>query len=155
MTFANHHERQLMQRLRGAGWVKVSTLPDSPVLVQKLLQKGWIEEQIRGPKNELFLRLTEEGLKAPGTGTVASCRNAPVGDRLQCAFDKQVCLSCAPTNFHSGLALVFDCYGLVDREVSGHQRRQRPRSRLAKEGTRAKPSSASTPTSFRKIWPQL
>ena len=36
MTFANHHERQLMQRLRGAGWVKASALPSSPGLVQKL-----------------------------------------------------------------------------------------------------------------------
>jgi hypothetical protein len=38
MTLANHHERQLMQRLRGAGWVKASALPSSPGLVQKLLQ---------------------------------------------------------------------------------------------------------------------
>jgi hypothetical protein len=53
MTFANHHERQFMQRLRGAGWVKASTLPPSAQLVQKLLQKGWIEEQIQGPKNEV------------------------------------------------------------------------------------------------------
>ena len=43
MTFATHLERQFMQRLRGAGWVKASALPSSPGLVQKLLQKGWIE----------------------------------------------------------------------------------------------------------------
>ena len=49
MTFANHHERQLMQRLRGAGWVNASTLPSSPGLVQKLLQKGWIETK-SGPE---------------------------------------------------------------------------------------------------------
>jgi hypothetical protein len=47
MTFANHLERQFMQRLRGAGWVKASALPPSPRLVQTLLQKGWIEEQNR------------------------------------------------------------------------------------------------------------
>jgi hypothetical protein len=51
MTFANHHERQFMQRLRGAGWVKASALPSSPGLVQKLLQKGWIETQ-SGPKTD-------------------------------------------------------------------------------------------------------
>ena len=53
MTFANHLERQFMQRLRGAGWVKASALPPSPRLVQTQLQKGWIEEQIQGPKNEV------------------------------------------------------------------------------------------------------
>jgi DNA-binding MarR family transcriptional regulator len=63
MTFANHHERQLMQRLRGAGWVKASALPSSPALVQKLLQKGWIETK-SGPKTEVLYRLTEEGLEA-------------------------------------------------------------------------------------------
>jgi hypothetical protein len=30
MTFATHLERQFMQRLRGAGWVKASALPPSP-----------------------------------------------------------------------------------------------------------------------------
>ena len=49
MTFATHLERQFMQRLRGAGWVKASALPSSPGLVQKLLQKGWIETK-SGPK---------------------------------------------------------------------------------------------------------
>jgi len=63
MTFANHFERQFMQRLRGAGWVKASTLPPSPRLVQNLLQKGWIEPK-SGPKNEVLYRLTEEGLEA-------------------------------------------------------------------------------------------
>ena len=64
MTFANHYERQFMQYLRGAGWVKACTLPSRPRLLQILLQKGWIEEQAQDPKNEVFLRLTEEGLKA-------------------------------------------------------------------------------------------
>jgi len=63
MTFANHFERQFMQRLRGAGWVKASALPPSPRLVQNLLQKGWIETK-SGPKNEVLYRLTEEGLEA-------------------------------------------------------------------------------------------
>ena len=63
MTFANHHERQFMQRLRGAGWVKANALPPSPRLVQSLLQKGWIETK-SGPKTEVLYRLTEEGLEA-------------------------------------------------------------------------------------------
>jgi hypothetical protein len=64
MTFANHLERQLMQRLRGAGWVKASALPPSPRLVQTLLQKGWIETTNSGPKNVVLYRLTEKGLEA-------------------------------------------------------------------------------------------
>jgi hypothetical protein len=36
----------------------------SPRLVQTLLQKGWIEEQNQGPKNEILHRLTELGLEA-------------------------------------------------------------------------------------------
>jgi hypothetical protein len=31
--------------------------------VEKLLQKGWIEQQEQGPKNEVFFRLTERGLE--------------------------------------------------------------------------------------------
>ena len=64
MTFATHLERQFMQRLRGAGWVKASALPPSPRLVQTLLQKGWIETTKSGPKNVVLYRLTEEGLNA-------------------------------------------------------------------------------------------
>jgi DNA-binding MarR family transcriptional regulator len=32
--------------------------------VKSLLQKGWIEQQNQGPKNEVFLRLTDKGLEA-------------------------------------------------------------------------------------------
>ena len=64
MTVANYHERQLMQRLRGAGWAKASALPSRPGLVQKLLQKGWIETTKSGPKNVVLYRLTEGGLNA-------------------------------------------------------------------------------------------
>jgi len=32
--------------------------------VKSLLQKGWIEKQHQGPKNEVFFRLTEKGLEA-------------------------------------------------------------------------------------------
>jgi DNA-binding MarR family transcriptional regulator len=64
MMFATHHERQFMQYLRGAGWIKAGTLPPSVKLVKNLLQKGWIEQQHQGPKNEVFLRLTDKGLEA-------------------------------------------------------------------------------------------
>jgi hypothetical protein len=64
MTFANHHERQFMQYLQGAGWIKARALPPSLRLVESLLHKGWIEQQQQGPKNEVFFRLTEKGLEA-------------------------------------------------------------------------------------------
>jgi hypothetical protein len=64
MTFASHPERQFMQCLRGAGWIKAGVLPPSARPVGKLLQKGWIEQQQQGPDNEVFLRLTEKRLEA-------------------------------------------------------------------------------------------
>jgi hypothetical protein len=64
MTFATHPERQFMQYLRGAGWIKARILPRSVRTVKSLLQKGWIEKQHQGPKNEVFFRLTERGLEA-------------------------------------------------------------------------------------------
>jgi len=63
MTYASHPERQFMQHLRGAGWIKARALPAS-ALVEKLLQKGWIERQRQGPNSEVFLRLTAQGLEA-------------------------------------------------------------------------------------------
>ena len=62
MTFANHPERQFMQYLRGAGWIKARLLPAS-TLVESLLRKGWIEQQRQGPANEVYFRLTEKGWK--------------------------------------------------------------------------------------------
>ena len=64
MTFASHPERQFMQYLRGEGWIKARLLPASTRLAENLLSKGWIEQQKQGPKNEVFLRLTEKGLEA-------------------------------------------------------------------------------------------
>jgi DNA-binding MarR family transcriptional regulator len=64
MTFASHPERQFMQHLRGAGWIKARTLPANERTVKSLLQKGWIEQQHQGPKNEVFHRLTDKGLEA-------------------------------------------------------------------------------------------
>ena len=64
MTFASHPERQFMQYLRGEGWIKARLLPASPRVVKNLLSKAWIEQQGQGPKNEMYLRLTEKGLAA-------------------------------------------------------------------------------------------
>jgi hypothetical protein len=62
MMAANHRERQLMQYLRGAGWVKASALPFNPKLIQVVLGKGWIE--VRGVGSETYYRITEQGLAA-------------------------------------------------------------------------------------------
>ena len=56
----NHHERQLMQRLRGCNWVKGSHLPTQ--VISKLLQKGWIER--RGTAQDLEYRITDVGMSA-------------------------------------------------------------------------------------------
>ena len=63
MTFATHPQRQFMEYLRGSGWVKATMLPPSRLLVS-LQKKGWIEQQLQGPKNEIFYRMTDVGLKA-------------------------------------------------------------------------------------------
>ena len=63
MTFATHPERQFMEYLRGRGWVKGTTLPSSRLLI-RLLRKGWIEQQVQGPKNEIFYRMTDVGLES-------------------------------------------------------------------------------------------
>jgi hypothetical protein len=57
-----HRERQLMQHLRGGGWVKASVAPAGAKLIENLLAKGWIER--RGLGNELSYRITDEGLAA-------------------------------------------------------------------------------------------
>jgi hypothetical protein len=62
MTLPNHRERQLMQELRGAGWVKAIELPSSPRVIEGLLTKGWIEQ--RGAGNHLCYRITDKGIAA-------------------------------------------------------------------------------------------
>jgi hypothetical protein len=64
MTFATHPERQFMEYLRGTGWVKGTVLPPSERLLVSLLNKGWIEEELQGPKKEVFYRMTDVGLAA-------------------------------------------------------------------------------------------
>jgi hypothetical protein len=44
MTPPSYLERQFIERLQGAGWVKAFTLPSSPKVVENLLEKGWIEK---------------------------------------------------------------------------------------------------------------
>jgi hypothetical protein len=58
MTYASHPERQFLEYLRGAGWVKGTALPPSRLLVS-LQKKGWVEQEHQGPENELFFRLTD------------------------------------------------------------------------------------------------
>jgi hypothetical protein len=41
----NHRERQIMQNLRGKGWVIATALPSSPKVIAGLLSKGWIERR--------------------------------------------------------------------------------------------------------------
>jgi hypothetical protein len=47
-----------------AGWIMARTLPPNERTVENLLQRGWIEQQHQGPRNEVFLRLTDKGLEA-------------------------------------------------------------------------------------------
>jgi hypothetical protein len=62
METPNARERQIMQHLRGAGWLKATRLPDSPKIIANLINKGWIECQktANGPA----YRLTNLGLEA-------------------------------------------------------------------------------------------
>ena len=58
----NSRERQVMQHLRGAGWVNATGLPDSPRTIAKLVKKGWVECQ-RTESGQAY-RLTDLGLQA-------------------------------------------------------------------------------------------
>jgi hypothetical protein len=69
----NHHERQLMQRLRGCNWVKGSHLPTQ--VISKLLQKGWIER--RGTAQDLEYRITDVGMSEDGAHPREAGRHRP------------------------------------------------------------------------------
>ena len=58
----NHRERQLMQTLRGRGWVKAIELPEASAILKRLLGKRWIERQGNG--RNLAYRITAEGMAA-------------------------------------------------------------------------------------------
>jgi hypothetical protein len=52
-----------MQHLRAGGWVKAIAIPSGgPVLIAKLLHKGWIEKT--GGGRDLHYRITDKGLAA-------------------------------------------------------------------------------------------
>jgi hypothetical protein len=70
-TTPNHNERQLMQRLRGRGWVSALELSSAPTVARHLLERGWIESQ--GAGRLLMVRLTDVGLAAKKAPT-ALCR---------------------------------------------------------------------------------
>ncbi len=61
MLVPNHHERQLMQMLRGRGWVNGMVFPPTKV-IGNLLEKGWIER--RSAAQGFEYRMTEMGLSA-------------------------------------------------------------------------------------------
>ena len=58
----NHRERQFMQYLRGAGWIRAGVLPDWPRVIEQLLTRGWIEQQVESA--DVSYRITEKGLEA-------------------------------------------------------------------------------------------
>jgi hypothetical protein len=61
-TTPNHSERQLMQRLRGRGWVSAVELSSTPAVVKRLLERCWIERE--GTGMSTTFGLTEDGLAA-------------------------------------------------------------------------------------------
>jgi hypothetical protein len=62
MDVPRHPERQFMQHLRAGGWLKAATLPSSPKLIERLLNKAWIERC--GTGKDLAYRITDKGLAA-------------------------------------------------------------------------------------------
>ena len=58
----NHHERQFMQQLEGAGWVKAFKMHSTTLFIEKLLTKGWIEKSV--VEGQLSYRITDQGLAA-------------------------------------------------------------------------------------------
>jgi hypothetical protein len=58
----NHRERQLMQHLRGRGWVRSVELPDAGMTLKGLLEKRWVESQ--GAGRHVSYRITDEGMAA-------------------------------------------------------------------------------------------
>jgi hypothetical protein len=58
----NQRERQFMQHLRGGQWMPSAQLPESPKVIESLLQNGFIErDDVEGKKR---YRITTAGLTA-------------------------------------------------------------------------------------------
>ncbi len=62
MLVPDHRERQLLQYLRGRGWVNASLLPPSQKTFDGLLQKEWVERA--GESVAVSYRITEKGMEA-------------------------------------------------------------------------------------------
>jgi len=58
----HHRERQIMQQLRGRGWVKGFYMPSAPKTLSGLVEKRWVETL--GSGTDLFFRITEAGMAA-------------------------------------------------------------------------------------------
>ena len=59
---SNHRERQLLQYLRGRGWVKAHLLPQHYKTLDGMLQKHWIEKA--GEGRDVAFRITDLGMIA-------------------------------------------------------------------------------------------
>jgi hypothetical protein len=62
MLVPSHRERQLLQYLRGRGWVRASLLPPAHKTLNALLRKEWIERA--GDGQAVVYRITERGMAA-------------------------------------------------------------------------------------------
>jgi hypothetical protein len=60
MRVPNHRERQLLQYLRGRGWVNEALLPPARKTLDTLLRNEWIERAGDGPT--VAYRITEQGM---------------------------------------------------------------------------------------------
>ena len=62
MRVPNHRERQLLQYLRGRGWVNEALLPPARKTLDTLLRNEWIERAGDGPT--VAYRISEQGMAA-------------------------------------------------------------------------------------------
>jgi hypothetical protein len=111
---SNHRERQLLQYLRGRGWVKAYLLPQHYKTLDGMLQKHWIEKA--GEGRDLAFRITEQGMIAKtALGSVDSwdsqisrsmIQGCFLGGSLGCAgstgFEGRASGYLLPLNHHPG-----------------------------------------------------
>lgn len=62
-----HRELQVLQYLRGGGWIAAGTVPAGSKLIRSLIDKGWIEQ--RQDEAGTAFRITAAGLEAKMTPT--------------------------------------------------------------------------------------
>jgi hypothetical protein len=75
MIVPNHRERQIMQYLRLGAWVRATALPAEELLVDGLVRKGWIEQDIIS-SGETCYRMAPRGLEAK-TARIPTGQNTP------------------------------------------------------------------------------